>query len=62
MRRDAGITVLAALAMATVVAAAVPAIAAVCPEGETKFRNGVFYTCTCYGGGDGGKTCFWKPD
>jgi hypothetical protein len=40
-----------------------PALAAaVCPEGETTFRNGVFYTCTCYSGGNGQKTCFWKAD
>ncbi|WP_436639017.1 hypothetical protein [Microbaculum sp. FT89] len=46
--------------VAAFAAVATPAMA--CPEGETRFRNGVQYTCTCYTGGNGKKTCLWQPD
>jgi hypothetical protein len=56
---------LAATAFATLslaVALPNPAQAAACRNGETKFQNGVQYTCFCTTKSDGETACMWRPD
>ena len=53
----------ATLAAVLVVTAAMsaPAQAASCQQGQTKFQNGVQYTCFCTTSG-GQTSCVWRPD